>query len=161
MIVFDLQCGPHGHKFEGWFASSADFARQQERGLVSCPTCASVEVFKAVMAPNVGRKGNQMSEPRKTPPPPAAAPAMTSPPPLPPEAVEVLRAIVTAQAEALKSSRWVGGDFAETARAIHYGEQDAEPIHGQARPEEVRELLEDGVQIAPILFPVIPPEQTN
>jgi len=157
MIVFDLQCGAHGHRFEGWFASSDDFARQQARGLVVCPACGSVEVAKAVMAPNVCRKGNQQPEARNAPP----AAVANAAPPLPPEAVARLRAIASAQAEALKASRWVGEDFADKARAIHYGEQDAEAIHGRARPEEVRDLLEEGVEIAPILFPVVPPDRTN
>ena len=34
MIVFDLSCS-QGHRFEGWFGSSEDYASQQERGLVS------------------------------------------------------------------------------------------------------------------------------
>ena len=165
MIVFDLQCGAHGHRFEGWFASSDDFARQQARGLVSCPVCGSVDVAKAVMAPNLGRKSNQLPEVRKAAQPAvasAAQPAVgNARAPLSPEAVETLRAIATAQAEALKSSRWVGEDFADKARAIHYGEQDAEAIHGQARPEEVRDLLDEGVEIAPILFPVVPPDEAN
>lgn len=170
MIVFDLQCTPHGHRFEGWFASSDDFARQQERGLVSCPACASREVVKAVMAPNLARKGNQLPEPSRAAPaavpnspPPAAVPApvANSGPVLPPEAAAMFRAITAAQAEALKSSRWVGDDFAEKARAIHYGEKDAEAIHGQATAEQARELMEEGVEIAPILFPVVPPEQAN
>jgi hypothetical protein len=38
MIVFDLECRAGGHRFEGWFASSEDFASQQARGLVVCPT---------------------------------------------------------------------------------------------------------------------------
>ncbi|MBC2666414.1 DUF1178 family protein [Novosphingobium flavum] len=161
MIVFDLQCAPDGHRFEGWFSSSEDFARQQERGLVCCPTCGSAEVNKAVMAPNVGRKGNQLPEPaRKAVGGPVPAVANAGPA-LPPEAAAMLRAIAEAQAQALKSSRWVGEDFAEKARAIHYGENDPEAIHGQARPEEVRDLLEEGVEIAPILFPVVPPEQAN
>ena len=161
MIVFDLQCAPHSHRFEGWFGSSEDFAGQQARGLVTCPTCGSGEVIKAVMAPNVGRKGNQKVESRPARPETTPAPISNVPLPLPPEAVEVLRAVAQAQAEALKSSRWVGDEFAEKARAIHYGEEDAEAIHGKARPEEVRELLEEGVEIAPILFPVVPPEQAN
>ena len=53
MIVFDLQCQTLGHRFEGWFASSEDFAAQQVRGLVSCPQCGSGDVIKAPMAPAV------------------------------------------------------------------------------------------------------------
>ena len=163
MIVFDLQCVPQGHRFEGWFGSSDDFARQQERGLVSCPSCGSGEVHKAVMAPHVGRKGNQLPEPagraRTAPAPAPAAAAMNRPPALPPEAQAMMRAIAMAQAEALKSSTWVGEDFAGKARAIHYGEDDPEPIHGQTSIEEAKELLEEGIEIVPILFPVVPPRR--
>lgn len=160
MIVYDLQCQSHGHRFEGWFASSADYDDQQARGLVSCPVCGSADVAKAVMAPNLARKGNQ----RAAAPAPAA-PAMPAPAqtnlPLPPEAVAALKAIVKIQAEALKSSTWVGQDFAENARAMHYGEKDQAPIHGQASPEEARALVEEGVEIAPILFPIAPPGTAN
>ncbi len=175
MIVFDLECRAGQHRFEGWFGSSDDFARQQERKLVTCPVCGSDDVAKAVMAPHVGRKGNQAPAPRPREEKPAAVPATlpaanppgTNPavtnagPPLPPEAVAMFRAIALAQAEALKSSRWVGGDFAENARAMHYGEADVEAIHGQTTPDEAQALLEEGIEIAPVLFPVVPPEQAN
>jgi len=164
MIVFDLQCAPHGHRFEGWFGSSDDFASQQARGLVSCPACGSAEVVKSVMAPNLGRKGNQLPEPvRRKPETPVRVPAAMNQPPagLPPEAVAMMKAIALAQAEALKSSTWVGEDFADKARAIHYGESDPELIHGQASAEEARELLDEGIEIAPILFPVVPPGEAN
>lgn len=175
MIVFDLECRPASHRFEGWFGSSEDFTRQQERGLVACPVCGSADVRKAVMAPNVGRKGNQASgsaarqdEPETAArlPVPVAAPSVPTPmtnagPPLSPETVALFRAIATAQAEALKSSRWVGEGLAENARAMHYGEATIEPIHGQATPEEARELLDEGIDIAPILFPVVPPSEAN
>lgn len=165
MIVFDLQCAPHGHRFEGWFASSDDFVRQQVGGVLSCPTCGSVAVDKAVMAPNVGRKGNQLAVRRpvdagqgaQAP----AGPVTNAGPALAPEVAAMFTALAKAQAEVLKQSRWVGEDFAENARAIHYGEKDAEPIHGQASAEEARELIEEGVEIAPILFPLVPPGTAN
>ncbi|MBA3053690.1 MAG: DUF1178 family protein [Sphingomonadales bacterium] len=175
MIVFDLECRAGQHRFEGWFGSSDDFARQQERKLVACPVCGSDDVAKAVMAPHVGRKGNQapVTRPRDekpAAPAPAAAPAANAAvraavtnagPQLPPEAAAMLRAIALAQAEALKSSRWVGGNFAENARAMHYGEADPEAIHGQTTPGEAEALLEEGIEIAPVLFPLVPPEQAN
>ena len=163
MIVFDLVCREGQHRFEGWFASSEDFARQQERGLVTCPVCGSAEVGKALMAPHLGRKGNQRSEPvavnAPSPPPPAVT--NTPPPPMPPEVAAAFRAMAQAQAEVIKKSRWVGDDFADKARAIHYGEAEPELIHGQATPEEARDLVEEGVEIAPVLFPVVPPDQAN
>jgi hypothetical protein len=150
MIVYDLECVGAGHRFEGWFASSDDFTRQQERGLVACPQCGNVQIIKAPMAPRLTRKGNQ-----------APAPA----PEIPPEAQgklrEAFQAVAKAQAQALKSSRWVGEDFANDARAMHYGDAPAEAIHGQASPEQAKALVEEGVEIAPILFPVAPPDAIN
>lgn len=158
MIVFDLSCRDGGHRFEGWFASSEEFAHQQERGLVTCPVCGSAEVCKAVMAPNLGRKGNQMPVPvMKREPAPAPVAGGEIPAPV----AEALRALAQVQAEALKSSRWVGQSFVEDARAMHYGEREVEAIHGQATPEEARALAEEGVEIAPILFPVAPPNEAN
>ena len=44
-------------------------------------------------------------------------------PTLPPAMVEMMQKLAVAQSEMLKESQWVGRDFAETARAIHYGEE--------------------------------------
>jgi len=161
MIVFDLECRTAGHRFEGWFGSSEDFASQQARGYVACPECGSADIIKAPMAPNLARKGNQLpSGPvAASPAPPATAPMAKGP--MPPEAAEMMRALATIQAEALKQSRWVGESFAEQSRAMHYGERDAEAIHGQATLEEAKELHEEGIEVAPLLFPVAPPGETN
>src|SRR6476660_9475819 len=43
MIIFELTCG-HGHRVEGWFASGEEFARQQERALVTCPVCDDAHI---------------------------------------------------------------------------------------------------------------------
>ncbi|MFM6933502.1 MAG: DUF1178 family protein [Novosphingobium sp.] len=163
MIVYDLECRAGQHRFEGWFASSDDFSHQQGRGLILCPFCDSADVVKAVQAPHVARKENQLPEVASSAKPPASVPASVTNtgPQIPPEAVEMFRAIAAAQAEALKSSTYVGDKFADTARAIHYGERDAEPIHGQATQDEARELFEEGVEIAPVLFPVVPPSEAN
>lgn len=152
MIVFDLICQPAGHRFEGWFASSDAFADQRQRGLVDCPHCGTTAVDKAPMAPAVPKKGNQLVTPAK--PAPVAAGLL-------PEAVAVMETLARMQAEALKQSRWVGEDFAEQSRAIHYGEREAEPIHGKATLEEAKDLLEEGVAVMPLPFPVVPPDQAN
>lgn len=165
MIVFDLLCGPGGHRFEGWFGSSRDYEDQQARGLVSCPMCGSAEVGKAVMAPNVGRKGNQMPAAVTVPAVPAKDQAMAGPPAadiaLPPQAVEMLKAVAAMQAEALKSSTWVGDKFVDDARAMHYGEKDVTAIHGRATLDEARELAEEGIPVAPVLIPLAPPDETH
>ena len=168
MIVFDLQCEPLGHRFEGWFGSSQDFQDQRERGLLSCPTCGSAEVAKAVMAPNIGRKGNQFVAPAAKSGEVAselAAPQASVPQAvanrMPPEVVEMFKAVAAVQAEAIKTSTWVGDKFADDVRAMHYGEKDNAAIHGRTSLKEARDLIEEGIPVAPVLCPVVPPEETH
>ena len=73
----------------------------------------------------------------------------------------MLEKVARMQAEALKTSTWVGDDFAEQSRKMHYGEQDAAPIHGKATPDEARGLAEEGVPVMPLLVPVTPPDELN
>ena len=152
MIVFDLACDS-GHSFEGWFGSSDDYADQIERGVLTCPQCGSAVVSKAPMAPAVGRKGNQVTAPGagRTQEPSPRPMANT---PMPPQMVEAMRQLAQAQARALEGSTWVGEKFVEQSRAMHYGERDHAPIHGQASLEEAKALAEEGV-------PVAPPKQLN
>jgi len=159
MIVFDLAC-TGGHRFEGWFGSSADFDDQRARGLLACPQCGCDKVAKAPMAPAVPAKGNTRAEPRAAEPP-AARPQQLANVPMPPEIQKALAALAKVQAEALKRSTWVGDSFAEESRKIHYGERDEAPIHGQASLSEAKALIEEGVPIAPLLFPVAAPEELN
>ena len=157
MIVYDLICD-HGHRFEGWFGSSSDFAEQQEQGFVSCPECGSMEVGKAPMAPAVPAKGNSggaISSPSDD----NAHPVSNMP--IPKEVQNALAALAKAQSEALKKSTWVGDKFAEQSRAMHYGEQDEKPIHGRASAEEARNLADEGIAVAALPFPVSPPEELN
>lgn len=142
MIVFDLRCAG-GHVFEAWFGSSADYDDQRARNLVACPICGDASVEKALMAPNVAAKGNRTGD---------AAPA---------EVKAALAALAAAQEKALEGSEWVGRSFADRARAMHDGEEAHATIHGQATPAEARALAEDGVPVAPLPFPVVPPAARN
>jgi hypothetical protein len=155
MIVFDLACHD-GHRFEGWFGSSADFDDQRARGLLACPHCGSDAVTKAPMAPAVPAKGNTRQE---VLPPEAPRPMANTP--MPAEMQKALAALARAQAEALKNSTWVGDKFAEESRKMHYGERDEAPIHGQASLAEAKSLIEEGVPVAPLPFPVTPPDKLN
>lgn len=148
MIVFDLRCASAGHVFEAWFGSSEDYEAQKQRGLVACPLCGDPDVAKAPMAPAVPKKGG------------TAAPAdMLS---APPAAVkEMLGKIATLQREMLKTSEWVGDRFATEARAMHVGDTESRQIHGQTTPDQAASLAEDGVPVAPLLFPVAPPGEEN
>ncbi|RNJ63057.1 MAG: DUF1178 family protein [Porphyrobacter sp. IPPAS B-1204] len=155
MIVFDLACHD-GHRFEGWFGSSSEFEDQRARGLLACPSCGSAAVSKAPMAPAVPAKGNTRAEVL-----PPEAPKQVANTPMPPQVQKALAALAKAQAEALKNSTWVGDKFAEETRKMHYGERDEAPIHGQASLAEAKALIEEGVPVAPLPFPVAPPEKLN
>ena len=133
MIVFDLQCETGCGAFEAWFRSSADYDEQRSGGLVQCPMCRSANVSKAPMAPSVPPKGSG------------------SP----------LARLAAMQAEMLSNSRWVGDEFASTARAIHSGEREPEQVHGNATLEQAKSLVDDGVPVAPLPLPVTPPNQVN
>ena len=151
MIVFDLAC-PTGHVFEAWFGSTADYEAQRERGLVSCPMCGASDITKALMTPNVGAKGNSKANL------PVPMHGGTSPPA---EIKAMLAALARAQAKALEGSEHVGRRFAEEARAIHDGDAIHRPIHGEATREEAKALIEDGVAVAPLPLPIIPPEASH
>lgn len=137
MIVFDLQCLEQscvgGETFEAWFRSNADYDEQRGSGLVQCPFCQSANIAKAPMAPRVPRKNSG----------------------------EPLARLAELQAELLKDSRWVGDKFADTARAMHSGEIEPAQVHGNATLEQARSLVEDGVPVAPLPLPVVPPTQVN
>ena len=168
MIVFDLICRDGGHQFEGWFGSSRDYETQQQAGLIDCPSCGCTAVDKAMMAPNVGIKGNQQV-PAKTAAPAAKRQSpsidgdmpMTKAVPVPAEYQELVGKLAKAQSKMLEQSKWVGGDFPEQARAIHYGEKDAAPIHGTASADDVAELEDEGIDVMPLPLPITPPEAQN
>ena len=157
MIVFDLKCDD-GHVFEAWFGSSDDYDGQKARGLVSCPLCGSGKVDKAVMAPAVGAKSNQLPVPAPTRAPAKPAPMQGAMAP-PAEMKALMAALAEAQAKVLEKSEHVGRRFAEEARAIHTGDAPERLIHGQATMEEAKALVEDGVPVAPLPLPIVPPEQ--
>ena len=138
MIVFDLKCSDCCATFECWFHSSGDYEEQSKRGLVQCPYCGIDRVEKAPMAPRVSRADGPPSD-----------------------AKDMLAALASAQAKMLSKSEWVGTDLPDTARAMHLGEIERRPVHGQASPDEARSLIEEGVPVLPLPLPVVPPGQVN
>lgn len=162
MIVFDLHCDA-GHRFEGWFGSSNDFDSQRESGLIACPECGSGTVAKAPMAPAVAAKGDRkassMDQSKSVSRGQGAQPIANRE--MPAEVQHALAALAEAQKKALDKSTWVGEKFAEQSRAMHYGEREEALIHGSASLAEAKALIEEGVPVAPLPFPVAPPDEVN
>jgi hypothetical protein len=144
MIRYALAC-EHGHAFEGWFGSSADYDDQQARGLIDCPVCASRTVRKQIMAPAVIGAKAQAAVAAADAPGPSREMMM--------EAMGKVRQLVEDNFD------YVGDAFAAEARAIHEGRSEDRGIFGEASPQEVRALVEDGVNVAPM--PPAPPKKTE
>ena len=129
MIVYDLVCAQQ-HRFEGWFASTEDYARQHEQTMIRCPVCDDAAIERRPSANvQVGR---------------AALPAA--------ESESETETVTSGEAEALKLMRRlvanaenVGRAFPEEARKIHYDEAPKRGIRGQASPEEAESLRDEGI----------------
>jgi hypothetical protein len=130
VIVYSLHCSA-GHGFEGWFRDSSAYDAQAADGKLVCPVCDSRKIEKAPMAPAlpsaVGERKSAPDELRKMR-----------------QFVTGLRKYVQENAE------YVGARFPEEARKIHYGETEERHIYGEASLDEARELVEEGVEVAPL-----------
>ncbi len=156
MILYDLRCRK-GHVFEAWFRDSAAYDDQAEASEVACPTCGTKKVEKAPMAPRLAKgslakgslaKGSgetgevqraeaQISEtgPTET----GTAETETA------KAAEAMRALRGLRRKVEDNFDYVGPQFAEEARKIHYGESDAHNIYGETSDQEAKELHDEGV----------------
>ena len=129
MIVYNLRCR-NSHEFEGWFKDSAAFDAQSKGGKVTCPVCDSRKVEKAIMAPAVS--GAKKS-------------AVTAA-----EAKQMRQFMTGLRKYVQDNADYVGPKFAEEARKIHYGEAEDRHIYGEATIDEAKELVEEGVDVAPL-----------
>jgi hypothetical protein len=148
LIRYALACEA-GHSFESWFRSSNDYDAQRKRELVVCPMCGSAVVEKQIMKPSVARtdKGGRRSDV-----PPTAQPARVAM--MSPQEQEFRKKLKELRDHVTKNADYVGEKFPELARQMHYEEIDKRSIYGEAKPEEVRDLVEEGVEIQPL--PILP-----
>lgn len=156
MIHYNLRC-ERGHAFESWFQSSSAYESQERRRLVSCPTCGSAKVERAIMAPQiVSKKGRESTEPAPAPVP-AATTEVTNPastPLLMAQERELRAKLKELRDHIVKNADNVGERFPNEARKMHYGDIEHRPIYGEASPDEARALIEEGVEVTPL--PVLP-----
>lgn len=169
MIKFTLKCN-NDHEFEAWFGSSAEYDRQHEAGWVTCAICGDDDISKALMTPNLGAKGNKTSH---LPTPKREAPTTGVPTTgVPTRGVSSqaeFAALQMDQSQLAKKAAVlitqmrvmrkqvednfdnVGDDFANTARRIHYGDEEERGIYGNATNDDVKELIDEGIEIFPML----------
>jgi hypothetical protein len=149
MIRYALVC-EHNHTFEGWFASSSTYEKQAKRGLVTCPSCGSTKVEKAIMAPAVQQSRGRDSRPDPGSPDKPQVAIVSE------QERELRRKLKELREHLIKNADYVGGQFPEEARRMHYGEIKRRSIYGEATPEEARELREEGIEFHPL--PRLPDE---
>ncbi len=137
MIVFDLKCGKN-HVFEAWFPDNATFESQRKDRKIECPVCGGKKIEKAPMAPNIAVSDTARGAKSEKAVEETAA------------AAKFLSTCRALRDEVEKNSDYVGPQFAEEARRIHYGESDKRSIYGEASDSDARELHEEGVPIAAI-----------
>lgn len=140
MIRFRLKCDKD-HDFESWFPSGPAFEALKAQGHVACPLCGSGAVEKALMAPAVVAARDE------------ARPTLASP------AHPVEEALAALKRQIEENSEYVGLNFATEARRIHAGDAPERAIYGEARAEEAKKLIEEGVPVAPL--PFLPARKVN
>ena len=126
MILFDLQCEKN-HKFECWFASSANYEEQLKNKMIVCPYCNSTKIKKSLMAPNINTKSISKNNKK------AIAQKNLE------NQIKKFRKYIE------KNTDNVGKNFAEEARKIYYGETKSRPIRGESTEKETKELIEEGI----------------
>lgn len=142
MIRFDLVC-ENDHEFDGWFSDNAGFQDQLERLLIECPACGSHKIEKRLMVPSLGKGTGKKPRPDEGEKPvlsSAADPVMK----------ELVQQVRQLREHVSKTAEYVGKDFAKQARDIHYEDQPARPIYGEASMDDAKSLLEEGIDVAPL-----------
>lgn len=141
MIQYSLKC-TDDHRFSSWFQSAEAFDKLAKAGMVTCAVCGSDKVEKAIMAPRVSTARKKAEAPQT----PTEKPSLSEPSSPAEEALKTLKEQIE------KNSTYVGDNFATEARAMHLGDAPTRQIHGEAKPEEAKKLIEDGIPVTPLPF---------
>ncbi|SLN49078.1 DUF1178 family protein [Pseudooctadecabacter jejudonensis] len=152
MIRYTLICD-QDHRFDSWFQSSAAYSTLEKAGHLACAVCGSGDVKRALMAPSVPAKGNTKDEA------PQKAVASADPAPLSAPMSDAEAAFTRMRKEVEEKSDYVGLSFASEARKMHEGDAPERPIYGEAKLDEAKKLIEDGIPVAPL--PFMPKRKTN
>lgn len=143
MIQYSLKC-ENNHSFDSWFASADAYDKLTGNGMMSCAVCGSTKVDKAIMAPRV-----RTTKGKEAPVTPA----------LPTEKSAAAQAIAEMRTHVEQNSEYVGTNFVTEARSMHLGEAPERAIYGEAKPEEAKSLIEDGIPVTPL--PFMPTRKSN
>ena len=137
MIKYNLTCKCNC-TFDSWFASSEEFGRLMKKKLITCIECNSNNVNKSIMAPNVSssKKIDNINYKFQK---------------------NIRKKIIEYQKFIKENCKYVGDNFAQEARSIHYdkketkdNEKETKGIYGRVTAEEIDELNEEGIETTTI-----------
>ena len=154
MIQYALKC-TEGHSFDSWFQSAGAFDKLARAGMISCVICGGTQVEKAIMTPRV-RPARKAVSSDPAPQDQTSQPVAGS---LSPPASELEKAVSELRKQVEANADYVGDDFVSQARAMHSGETPTRSIYGEAKVEDAKALIEEGVSVAPL--PFRPNRKTN
>ena len=146
MVIYDLKCSLE-HRFEGWFRSIADYEKQLEDSLLTCPVCGDRGILKLPTASRLNLSHDSGNHKDKTS---TQSPVMT-------ENQHVMQMLNQLHSYVKQNFDNVGDRFCEEAKMIHYGESEKRNIVGQATVHQYQELVEEGIEVSPL--PPVPIEK--
>lgn len=152
MIQYTLIC-ENKHTFDAWFKSSQAYNEQRESGILECPMCATTHISKALMAPAVSISAKKDTSPVSLPATvgqDVAASGKVSLSTGHPEQQKIRAALKKMRDTVVSEAEYVGDKFADEARKIHTQESENRGIYGEATADEVKALVDDGVDFVPL-----------
>jgi len=142
MFIVDLECDS-GHRFEGWYETSAEYEEIRAAGDLTCPLCRSSTVSRVLSTGSIRTAKTEARRSGHSAEAPLGAP------------LEMQRALARVVQWVRRTHEDVGAGFAEEALAIHRGEGEARPIYGTATADEEQNLADAGVPVVKLPIPDI------
>ena len=134
MINYTLKCDQN-HTFDSWFKSAEAFEMLVKKSMVVCSECGSTKITKAIMAPSVStsrKKDNKLQKLEKK--------------------SKLKNDILELKKKIEANSEYVGNNFANEARSMYLGETPERSIYGEAKADDAKKLIDDGIPVMPLPF---------
>ena len=130
MIKYRLNCKKCNNNFDSWFATSKEYEKLKKLNHLICHYCNSAKVEKTLMSPSVLNSNYEdlsISKNNKY--------------------YKIKNKIKKYQKFIKKNFDYVGDNFANEARSIHYSKDNkTKGIYGRANSEEISELRDEGIE---------------
>ena len=141
MINYTLKCDQN-HTFDSWFKSAEAFEMLVKKSMVVCSECGSTKISKAIMAPSVSTSRKKYIKSQELE-----------------NKSKIKTDILKLKKKIEENSEYVGNNFANEARSMYLGETPERSIYGEAKADDAKKLIEDGIPVMPL--PFLPAKKAN